>query len=155
MVKTEVVGVMYTVGNYLSSLNNSKFFAGLIMIMLNIGSKYITIELSKSQEEYLRNSIGRQMLIFAISWMGSRDIIVALTLTGVFNILANHLFNEESNLCIIPKEYRNFKHLLDENNDGVVTEAEIQKALEILNKAKKQQRNNDNLKYLNHFNTSL
>ena len=155
MVKTEVVGVMYTVGNYLSSLNNSKFFAGLIMIMLNIGSKYITIELSKSQEEYLRNSIGRQMLIFAISWMGSRDIIVALTLTGIFNILANHLFNEESNLCIIPKEYRNFKHLLDENNDGVVTEAEIQKALEILNKAKKQQRNNDNLKYLNHFNTSL
>ncbi len=155
MVKTEVVGVMYTLGNYLSSLNNSKFFAGLIMIMLNIGSKYITIELSKSQEEYLRNSIGRQMLIFAISWMGSRDIIVALTLTGVFNILANHLFNEESNLCIIPKEYRNFKHLLDENNDGVVTEAEIQKALEILNKAKKQQRNNDNLKYLNHFNTSL
>ena len=34
----------------LASLNNSKFFAGLVMIMLNIGSKYITIELSKTQE---------------------------------------------------------------------------------------------------------
>ena len=29
------------------SINNSKFFAGLVMIMLNIGSKYITIKLSK------------------------------------------------------------------------------------------------------------
>ena len=69
---------------YLSYLNNSKFFAGLVMIMLNIGSKYITVELSKNQEEYLKNNIGRQMLIFAISWMGSRDILVALALTAIF-----------------------------------------------------------------------
>ena len=55
--------------NYLGYLNNSKFFAGLVMIMLNIGSKYITIELSKSQEAYLKNSVGRQILIFAISWI--------------------------------------------------------------------------------------
>ena len=47
--------------------------------MLNIGSKYITIELSKSQEQYLKNKIGRQILIFAISWMGSRDILIALS----------------------------------------------------------------------------
>ena len=52
---------------YLGYLNNSKFFAGLVMIMLNIGSKYITVELSKSQEQYLKNHIGRQLLIFAIS----------------------------------------------------------------------------------------
>ncbi len=146
---------MLKLGEYLSRLNNSKFFAGLVMIMLNIGSKYVTIELSKSQEEYLRNSIGRQILIFAISWMGSRDIIVALSLTAIFNILANHLFNEESNLCIIPKEYRNFKHLLDENDDGVVSKEEIQRALEILNKAKNQERKENNFKYLNYFNTSL
>ena len=38
----------------LNSLNNSRFFAGLVMIMLNIGSKYVTIELSKSQEQYLK-----------------------------------------------------------------------------------------------------
>ena len=66
--------------NYLGYLNNSKFFAGLVMIMLNIGSKYVTIELSKSQEAYLKNSVGRQLLIFAISWMGSRDILIALAL---------------------------------------------------------------------------
>ena len=58
--------------SYLGYLNNSKFFAGLVMIMLNIGSKYITIELSKSQEAYLKNSVGRQILIFAISWMENK-----------------------------------------------------------------------------------
>ena len=87
---------------YLGYLNNSKFFAGLVMIMLNIGSKYVTIELSKSQEAYLKNSIGRQLLIFAISWMGSRDILIALALTGIFTVLTDHLFNEESPMCVIP-----------------------------------------------------
>ena len=49
---------------YLGYLNNSKFFAGLVMIMLNIGSKYITIELSKSQEQYLKNKIGTTNINF-------------------------------------------------------------------------------------------
>ena len=37
-------------------LNNSKIFTALMMICLNIGSKYITIKLSKSQEEYMKNT---------------------------------------------------------------------------------------------------
>ena len=40
------IGVMSTIGSYLGSLNNSKLFAGLVMIVLNIGSKYINIKLS-------------------------------------------------------------------------------------------------------------
>ena len=36
------------------------------------------------------------ILIFAISWMGSRDVIIALALTAVFTVLTEHLFNEES-----------------------------------------------------------
>ena len=35
-------------------LNNSKFFAGVVMILLNIGSKFIQIQFSKSTEEYMK-----------------------------------------------------------------------------------------------------
>ena len=136
---------------YLSYLNNSKFFAGLVMIMLNIGSKYITVELSKNQEEYLKNNIGRQMLIFAISWMGSRDILIALALTAIFTVLTDHLFNEESSLCIIPKKYRQYQHLLDLDKDMVVTDDEIKKATEILEKAKRKSQRQEQLRNLNNF----
>jgi len=136
---------------YLGYLNNSKFFAGVVMIMLNIGSKYITIELSKSQEEYLKNNVGRQLLIFAISWMGSRDILTALALTAIFTVLTNHLFNEESKYCVIPKKYRNFKHLLDLDKDGHVSQDEINKASEILEKARKKDQKKEHLKNLNSF----
>ena len=143
--------MLSTVFHYLGRLNNSKFFAGIIMIMLNIGSKYITIELSKSQEEYLKNNVGRQLLIFAISWMGSRDILTALALTAIFTVLTNHLFNEESEYCIIPKKYRKYEHLLDLDKNGNVSQEEITKAQEVLEKARKKEAKREHLRNLNNF----
>jgi len=135
-------------GESLSGLNNSKFFAGLVMILLNIGSKYITIKISKSQEAYLRNNVARQILIFAIVWMGTKDVLIALAITAVFHVLTAYLFNEESNWCIIPKHLRQFEDVLDLNGDGKVTPDEIEKAKAILEKAKKRDKRKENLRNL-------
>jgi hypothetical protein len=121
---------------YINSLNNSKFFAGMVMIMLNIGSKYITIKLSKTQEAYLRNSIGHQILLFAICWMGTRDIITSLILTTIFIVLTQHLFNENSRFCLLPENWKKFEDVLDLDGDGKVTKDEVSEAIKILEKAK-------------------
>ena len=121
------------------------------MIMLNIGSKYITIKLSKSQEEYLRNSVARQLLIFSIVWMGTRDIILSIILTGSFVILTNHLFNEESEYCVIPTYFKNYAHLLDKNHDDYISKDEIKKAMKIVQKAQKQKRKQSHLRMLETF----
>ena len=95
------------------------------------------------------------MLIFAISWMGSRDILIALALTAIFNVLANHLFNEKSKFCIIPARYRNYEDILDLDNDGKVSEKEIKKAKELLEKVKKKDKMREQLRMMNKFKTSL
>ena len=119
------------------SLNTSKYFTGIMMIMLNIGSKYITVKLSKSQEAYVRNYILRELLIFSVCWMGTRDIYASIILTAGFFVLTQHLFNEDSKYCILPKKYREF-HLFDTNEDGEVSQQEINDAVNLLTKAKKQ-----------------
>lgn len=119
-------------------LNNSKFFAGVMMILLNVGSKFITIQFSKSTEEYIKNSVTKQLLVFAMAWMGTRDIYASLGLTAVFTILSDHLFNEESRFCVVPHEYRVLHKLIDTNNDGETTATEIASAIEVLEKAKRE-----------------
>ena len=123
--------------NHIMFLNNSKFFAGVVMILLNVGSKFIAIQFSKSTEEYLKMNITKQLLVFAMAWMGTRDIYTALVLTAVFTILSDHLFNEESPYCCVPEKYRILAKLVDENNDGDVSEEDINNAIAILEKSRR------------------
>jgi hypothetical protein len=126
------------VNNHILFLNNSKFFAGIIMILLNVGSKFVPIQFSRSAEEYLKMNVTKQLLVFAMAWMGTRDIYTSLVLTAVFTILSDHLFNEESNFCIVPESTRIFMKLSDVNNDGFVSEQELNAAMAILEKAKRE-----------------
>ena len=125
------------VNNHILYLNNSKFFAGVVMILLNVGSKFISIQFSKSSEEYLKMTVTKQLLVFSMAWMGTRDIYTALVLTAVFTVLSDHLFNEESPYCCVPEKYRVLAKLVDTNKDGEVSQEEITNAINILENAKK------------------
>jgi len=127
-------------------LNNSKFFAGIVMIVLNVCSKFVTIQFSKSTEEYLKMTVTKQLMVFSMAWMGTRDIYTALVLTAVFTVLSDHIFNEESNMCVIPHKYRVLHKLVDTNNDGVVTDTEVNDAIAILEKARKNKERMDKIK---------
>ena len=137
--------------NFLNNLSTSKLFLGIMMIFMNLGSRYIEIKLTKGQEMIIKN-IAREVLIFTIAFMGSRDIIVALGLTAVFIILSNFVFNENSKFNILPEKYKKINSIIDTNDDGIVSQEEIDKAYDILKKA----REKDNLtKKINMLNNSI
>ena len=126
--------------NTLYSMNDSKFFAGVVMLIMNIGSKYAVIELSQTQESYLKYSLGRQLLIFSILWIGTRDIFTSLILTVVFIVFVDYLFNENSRYCIIPEKYKELREELGEK----VTQQEVNQAIYTLKKARKNKENAEN-----------
>ena len=132
-------------------LNSSKFFAGAMMLLLNIGSKYAAVKFSNSQQAALRNNIGRQLLVFAVAWMGTKDIYTSIFLTAAFMVLADYLFNENSLFCILPKKYKDLKDQLDLDGDGVISEDELNKAIKILKTAHKEKKVNAEKKILETF----
>jgi hypothetical protein len=107
------------------------------MILLNVGSKYVDFKFTKAQEQLLRNGIAREIVIFTIVFMGTRDIMYAIILTAAFIILSEHVFNEKSEYCLIPDKFKQITAVLDTNNDGIVTPEEEARALIILKKAEK------------------
>ena len=72
MPKREPDNIFSYLNNQVNVLNNSKIFAGLMIIILNITSRFVNIKLSKSMESYLKHTFSKQILVFAIAWMGTR-----------------------------------------------------------------------------------
>jgi hypothetical protein len=52
-------------------------------------------------------------------------------------VLSDHLFNEESSYCVVPHKYRVLHKLIDENGDNIISDSEVNAAIAILEKAKK------------------
>ena len=87
----------------LSELNNNKYFTGIMMIILNLGSRFIVMELSETQEQMLSNKIIRRFVVFTVVFIATKDIYVSLIITAIFIILVSGLFNENSKYCIVTK----------------------------------------------------
>lgn len=135
------------------SVNTNKFFIGLMMILLNIGSKYITIHTSKSMEEYMKLTISKQLLVFSMCFLGTRCIITSILLTAGFTVLSEFIFNEESEYCIVPNCYR-ILHTLPPN-DEVISDDDYKKALDIVDKYKKNKLSQEQKSQYMYFFSSL
>lgn len=84
-------------------LDNNKFLIGISMILMNLGSKYLVMDLSKSQEEFFRNTIIRRLTLFAVFYIATRDLMLSLIFTAVFVILTFGLFNDQSRMYVFKK----------------------------------------------------
>jgi hypothetical protein len=134
----------------LKSIEKNKLFIGVMMIMMNIASRYVELKFTKGQEAMIRN-VAREILIFIIAFVATRDLFISFILTAVFIILANFIFNENCKYNIVPKRYKNVINEMDFNNDGKVSDEEIKKAEDILKKAKKQTKLTNKINMLNYM----
>lgn len=116
----------------LNKYNSNKFLAGIALLMLNLGSKYLIIDVSKSTEQLLKLTIIRRFTIFCVFFIGTRNISISILLTGAFIIFSSSLFNDKSKFCILPKKLK----------EKEIEHKEYQKALEIVEKYNIQQDNN-------------
>ena len=140
---------------YIHPLNTSKLFAGILMILMNVGSKYIELGLTKTQEHALRTGLGREILIFCVVFLGTRDILLSILMTSAFIILSDYLFNENSRFSIMSKKMKRIASLIDTNNDGIISPEEIRKATEILEKAKKNEKKMQQDKFMRYTSNDM
>ena len=83
-------------------LSGNKYILGLMILLINLGARYIGNEVSEFMHKVLNHKFARRFLIFLVLWMGTRDLVVAGVITISFIILVNTIFNENSDYCILP-----------------------------------------------------
>jgi hypothetical protein len=104
-------------------LSGNKYMLGLMILLINLGARYIGNEVGDFMHKVLNHKFARRFLIFLVLWMGTRDLVVAGVITIGFIVLVNTIFNENSSLCILPIQ-----------NNSPINKEEYLLAKELVNK---------------------
>jgi hypothetical protein len=86
--------------SFLQIFNTNPYFIGLMMLILNLGGRFISLEVTKKQEQFLQLPWVRRVLIFTVLFVATRSIWVAFWTTVAVVLFLGYLFNENSSLCL-------------------------------------------------------
>lgn len=92
--------VMSPLDTILQLFNTNPYFIGMMMLILNLGGRFIGLEVTKQQEQFLQLPWVRRILIFTVLFVATRSIWVAFWATLVVVLFLGYLFNENSSLCL-------------------------------------------------------
>lgn len=82
-------------------INMNPYLLGLAYILLNLGGRFMVLSVTPAQEAFLQNIVFRPLLLFAIMFIGTRNLIVAFWLTMVVLVLLHYLLNENSSWYLL------------------------------------------------------
>lgn len=122
--------MIYLMDNIFNILNNNSYFIGIMMILLNVGTRYLMQEFGILVDYIFNFKIVKRLMLFAVFFIATRNIKVSIILTGVIILIVLELFNEKSNNCIIPTILFKYIKKLKKNKP----KEEIRSALTILKK---------------------
>lgn len=98
-----VAAVASPIDAVLGLFNSNMYFIGLMMLILNLGGRFIPMEISKGQEMFLQHPWVRRGLIFVAIFIATRNLAISFWLTIAVVLCLGYLFNENSSLCILGK----------------------------------------------------
>ena len=76
------IQVMNPLDVLMSSINTNPYFIGLMMLLLNLGGRFLSLEITKEQEKFLSQPMVRRFFLFAILFVATRNIVIAAGLAG-------------------------------------------------------------------------
>lgn len=101
MVATATAVSVNPIEGLFMTLNTNPYFIGLMMLLLNLGGRFIGMEVSKEQEKIFQSPWVRRALIFTVLFVATRNVFVAFIMTCFVLILMSFLFNENSDLYLL------------------------------------------------------
>jgi hypothetical protein len=94
------IAAMNPLDALMATVNTNPYFIGIMMLLLNLGGRFLSLEISKDQEKFLSQPLIRRFFLFAILFVATRNVVIAAGLAVIVILLLGYLFNENSDLCL-------------------------------------------------------
>ncbi len=98
----EQEGGMDPLSETILSLNANPYIIAIFMLVLNLGGRFLSLELTKKQEEFLQQPWLRPILFFTVVFIATRNLAVAFWVALFFFFIVWVVANEHSPFCMIP-----------------------------------------------------
>ena len=82
-------------------VNMNPYLLGFAYILLNLGGRFMVLSVTPGQEAFLQNIVFRPLLLFAIMFIGTRNLVVAFWLTLSVLVSLHYLLNENSDWYLL------------------------------------------------------
>ncbi len=82
-------------------INMNPYILGIAYILLNLGGRFMVLSVTPAQEAFLQNIVFRPLLLFAIMFIGTRNLVVAFWMTLAILFVLHYLFNENSSWYLL------------------------------------------------------
>jgi hypothetical protein len=83
-----------------NALNTNPYFIGVMMLLLNLGGRFLGMEMSKNQEKFFQQPWIRKFFVFTVLFIATRNILIAFFLSIIVLLVLSFLFNENSSLYL-------------------------------------------------------
>jgi hypothetical protein len=84
------------------SMNANPYLVGICMLLLNLGGRFLSLELTPKQEEVLKAPWIRPLIFFTVIYISTRNLVAAFWTTLLFFFIIWVVANENSSFCMIP-----------------------------------------------------
>ena len=101
---TTMATIINPIDAFFNTLGTNPFFIGIMMLLLNLGGRFLGMEISKNQERFMQQPWVRRFFIFTVLFVATRNVLVAFFLTILVLLFLSFLLNENSDLYLGPKE---------------------------------------------------
>lgn len=105
-----VGGALDPLSSAILMVNSNPYIIGLFMLLLNLGGRFLSLELTKKQEAFLQAPWIRPLLFFTVIFIATRNLVVAFWVTLLFFFIIWVVANENSPYCMIPSWCNGTKH---------------------------------------------
>jgi len=90
------------VSSLIMSANANPYIIGMFMLLLNLGGRFLALELTKKQEAFLSAPWIRPLIFFTVVFIATRNLVAAFWITMLFFFVIWVVANENSPYCMIP-----------------------------------------------------
>lgn len=95
-------GTMDPFSTAMMTVSTNPFLIGTLMLLLNLGGRFLALELTKKQEEFLQAPWIRPAIFFTVVFIATRNLAAAFWVSLGFFFLIWVAANEKSPYCMIP-----------------------------------------------------